>query len=227
MKSTDRTDDARRARLRTVLALTVLALALGGGAAMAAGAQVASRDVFWIWNPAAMTGSATLVRNDHGVTASLQTSGLPAGHAMTMWIIAFNNPAACAQSPCMAADLFNPAVQGDFLYGAGNLVGGNGRIAFGGHRRVGDNSGSGHLEVGTGELAVGLIDPWGAEIHLVVHSHGPAVPGATLREQIGSFLGGCAAFLGDALGIAQGPDDVPLLTGDCASIQAAVFPAVE
>lgn len=213
----------RRRALPAAVALAVACAAAWSPPAISAGPSVSSQDVFWIWDPSAVTGMSSLVRTDMGLSAELRTSELPPGTAMTLWIIVFNNPGACASSPCMAADLFNPAVQGDFLYAGGNVVGGGGRSAFGGHVAVGDNSGSGHLEIGAPGLAVGLIDPHGAEVHLVVHSHGPASTGQTLKQQISSFLGGCQQFLGNPYGIAEGPDDVPLAAGECSSIQAAVY----
>jgi hypothetical protein len=214
---------ARRRALPAVVALAVAVAAGSSLPAYPASDQVTSADVFWIWDPTAATGTSTLIRTDSGISASLRTSELPPGTANTLWFVVFNNPSACATRPCLAPDLFNPAVQGDFLYGGGNIVGGSGSSGFGGHLPVGDNSGSGHLEIGTGGLAVGLLDPRGAEVHLLVHSHGPAMTGQTLKAQISSFLGGCQVFLGNAYGIAQEPEDVPLAEGECSTIQASVY----
>lgn len=213
----------RRRALPAAFALSVACAAAWSPTAISAGPSVSSQDVFWIWDPSAVTGTSSLVRTDKGLSAELRTSDLPAGSAMTLWIIVFNNPEECATSPCMAPDLFNPAVQGDFLFAGGNVVGGSGRAGFAGQVAVGDNSGSGHLEIGTGGLAVGLLDPHGAEVHLAVHSHGPASTGQTLKQQISSFLGGCQQFLGNPYGIAEGPDDVPLAVGECSTIQASVY----
>ena len=180
--------------------------------------------VFWIWDASAVTGTSTLTRTDTGISAVLHTSELSPGHAMTLWFIVFNNPSACASSPCSIEDLLlNPAVQGDFLIGAGNIVGGTGQAVFGGALQVGDSRGSGWIEIGNPDRAVGLLDPRHAEIHLAVHSHGPALTGEELKAQISSYLGGCQTFLGNQYGIAQGPQDVPMAPHECSTIQASVY----
>ena len=141
-------------------------------------------------------GNSTLVRNNNGVTLNLKTTSLNAGHAYTVWFVIFNNPEECGiqggevspDVPCNLPDLFNPAVQGDVMYGAGSLAGGVGTATFAGHRAEGDLSGS---IIGLfGLPAHGIIDARKAEIHFVVRTHGPKIPGK-VREQIGSFNGGC------------------------------------
>jgi len=187
-------------------------------------AQRTSHNVFWIWDASAVTGTSTLTRTDTGISAVLHTSQLPPGHAMTLWFIVFNNPSACAGSPCSIEDLLlNPATQGDFLIAAGNIVGGTGNAVFGGALQVGDSRGSGWIEIGNPDRAVGLLDPRHAEIHLAVHSHGPALTGEELKAQISSYLGGCERFLGNQFGIAQGPQDVPMAPHECSTIQASVY----
>jgi hypothetical protein len=140
-----------------------------------------------------------------------------------MWFIVFNNPAAC-EGPCDAPDLFNPAVQGDFLLAGGHVIGASGMANFGGHLSVGDASGSGHIEIGNSAGAVGLINPYGAEVRLALHSHGPAQRGKTLKSQLSSFLGGCTVFPlnGDAFGGAEGPGDLPDAVGECSTVQYSV-----
>lgn len=214
--------------LPTLMALTVaVAAALSVPAASAQRErppQRASHDVFWIWDASAVTGTSTLTRTDTGISAVLHTSELSAGHAMTLWFIVFNNPSACGSSPCSIEDLLlNPAVQGDFLIAAGNIVGGTGHAVFGGALQVGDSRGSGWIEIGNPDRAVGLLDPRHAEIHLAVHSHGPALSGEELKAQISSYLGGCETFLGNQFGIAQGFPDVPMLPHQCSTIQASVY----
>ena len=49
-----------------------------------------------------------------------------------------------------------------------------------------------------------------------------AQQGATLYEQLTSYLGGCVLpFLGDAAGFAQSPADLPANPGECSTIQLA------
>jgi hypothetical protein len=209
--------------LPAAMALTMAVAAAWSLPAASAQSQRASQPVFWIWDPSLVTGHSTLLRTDTGISAVLHTSELQPGHAMTLWFIVFNNPDACATSPCSAADLFNPVVQGDFLLAAGNIVGGNGQAVYGGHLQVGDIRGSGMIEIGHPELAVGLLNPFGAEIQLAVHSHGPALSGQELAAQISSYTGGCQTFLGNQYGIAQGPQDVPMAPHQCSTIQASVY----
>jgi hypothetical protein len=71
------------------------------------------------------------------------------------------------------------------------------------------------------EAAVGLVDPWNAEVILLLHSHGPALTGQTLKYQLTSFLGGCDVFLGGADGFADGPGDIPTNVGECSTFQTS------
>lgn len=210
----------RRVSVSLSLAIA-LTLVVGLGVAWATPAGRTTSTAFWTWDSSTPVGSSTLVRTDAGISASYHAEGLPPGQAVTMWFIVLNNPSACNATPCSVEDvLFNEAAQGDFLFGAGHVVGASGRANFGGSLKVGDASGSGKTEIGLS--AVGLQDPRGAEVHLALHSHGPASTGQTLKEQIGSFLGGCLVFLGNQFGIADGPGAVPSEDGECSTIQASV-----
>lgn len=133
-------------------------------------------------------GTSTLNRNNNGVTARLRTTDLEPGSAVTMWWVVFGDPTECAGSPCALADLGNPDVKGDVLYAAGHVVG-NGKANFGAHRAEGDTDGSIADLFGL-PAAEGLVDARASEVHLVVRTHGPAIPGL-ISEQIHSFNGGC------------------------------------
>jgi hypothetical protein len=67
-------------------------------------------------------------------------------------------------------------------FAAGHVVSPSGKGNFGGYVSVGDPTG---FFIGTG-----LWDPRGAEVHLVVRSHGQPIPGR-VKEQISTFEGGC------------------------------------
>lgn len=131
-----------------------------------------------------VVGSSKLVRNKNGVSLTLNTSGLEPGSAVTVWWVVFNNPGACA-GDCDGTDLGNPNVAGDVIYGAGHVVGGNGTANFAAHLNEGDSGGSLFPQP-----SPGLIDAETAEIHIVVRSHGPAIPGM-IDEQIHTVNGGC------------------------------------
>lgn len=133
-------------------------------------------------------GSSRLVRNDNGVSVDLSTSGLTSGTTATLWMVVFNHPANCSPPGCGVDDLFAPAVMSDVLYTNGSVIGGSGKASFGGHRREGDNGGS--VFAALGLPAPGIIDSRMAEIHFVVRSHGPKIPGM-VDEMIQTFNGGC------------------------------------
>jgi hypothetical protein len=146
------------------------------------------------------------------------------GLAVTLWIVVFNDPSACATSPCTEADLFEPDVMPDVIYGNGNVVGGSERTTLGYHREAGDNSGSIAAIFGlptNNGVPWGLLDPRGAEIHYVVRSHGPMVP-ANMPEQIHSFGGGCVFNAPFGYAPPGSQTDLQLNDGDCQDIQFAI-----
>ena len=150
-----------------------------------------TKPVFWIGGSIIPGSSSLLIRNDGGVTATLHTSGLTAGNVYTMSFVVFNNPSACLgpappDAPpgarCGSGDLGRVGVNSSVMYAAGHVVGDGNADNFAGRRGVGDTDG---VIAGSG-----LLNPRGAEIHVVVRNHGPAIPGL-IDEQISSFNGGC------------------------------------
>ncbi len=214
----------RRTSMALVLA-GLLSLTLGLGVTLATPAARSTQPVVQTWD-GTQVGISSLVRTDAGVSASFKSSGLPAGQAVTLWFVVFNNPSACAASCGLADLLFNEAAQGDFLVGAGHVTGGGGRANFGAHLAVGDTRGSAFPEIGMPDRPIGLTDPWNAQVGLLLHSHGPMVPGQVLKAQLSSFTGGCTVFLGDlelpGSGIADSADDVPDAVGECSTILASI-----
>jgi len=221
-------NDARTRIVVAFLAAVSFSIALGvtasatGRPESGAAQHVSTSAVYWTWDPATVLGSSRLIRTEDGISASLQSSGLPAGQAVTMWFVVFNYPEFCSSSPCGPADIPNPAVKFDGLYGGGHVIGDNGRANFGGHLAVGDPSGS--LFVEQGMPGVGLLNPLGAQVLLMLHVHGPAATGQLLKAQISSFLGGCEMFLGPD-GVADGPEDVPRSAGECSTVQLSMHQA--
>ena len=169
------------------------------------GSVQTTEPVYSNWDTDNPTGRSRLVRTPEGITAIVQTSGLPKGQAITLWFIIVNNPQHCWSTPSTLEDaLFNPD-------GAGVVTGGCGRATCAGHLAVGDVSGSGKVETGLGE----------AEVLLALHSHGPKQRGLALRSQLSSFTGGCAVFLGDVFGWAEVPEDMPDAVGECTTFQSS------
>ena len=200
----------------------VLLLVVPVGTAAAGPSEQAAASVepvTWFTDPARAVGSSTLVRHDDGVSMRFSTSELLPREAITIWWVVFNNPAGCS-TPCGPDDVF---VDGDASlgldqaaidsadvvagYGGGRLTNPAGRVTIVGSLEEGA-TGEG-LILGTPPL---LKDSRAAEIHLVARTHGPAIPGM-VEEQLGSYGGGCTAFLL--------PGTYPTGVGGCADIQSS------
>ena len=110
----------------------------------------------------APVGSSTLTRTASGVSFSLQTTGLQAGHAVTVWWM-----------------VFNPDGSVSVQYAAGHVIDEGGAAEFGGYLQVGDTDGV----INDGP---GLLDATGANVVLVVRDHGPADPGR-VNQQVHTF----------------------------------------
>jgi hypothetical protein len=199
----------------SVLAATLLPItpALAGERAMHTTANV-----YWNWDTVNPIGTSELIRSTSGITVVYKASGIPKGHAVTLWIVIFNNPELCAiPFSCAApAEVGIPGIDADFHFLAGHVVGGSGNLTLAGHLKVGDNSGSGLAEVGMGS-GFPLVDPYKAQVLLAAHSHGPKLTGQGLKSQTSSFLGGCEVFLGPD-GIGTGPEHVPVNIGECSTL---------
>ena len=212
----------KSSRFIVLFGLLLAMLALVAVLPAAANDHRSTENVYWWWDGATVIGSSTLTRTPNGISANYQTTGLASGQAMTSWFIVFNNPDGCNNDPCAAPeDVFNPDADADFLLAAGHVTGNGPAATFSGYLPVGDASGSGMPEIGFPELALGLLDPLNAEVMLALHSHGPAMSGQTLVDQISSFTGGCTSFLGTN-GFANGPADIPANPGECSTFQLSV-----
>jgi hypothetical protein len=163
-------------------------LGLLAGTAQAAPAQHDARaPVVWFTASAPPVGGAwsSLVTNASGASMTLHTNSLDAGHAVTIWWIIFNNVGACRSGienggglRCGESDLFRTGVDASVLYATGHVVGNNGVGNFSAHLNTGDASGA--------LFGPGLVNPLGADIHLIVHDHGP-VDQSLMPAQIHSF----------------------------------------
>jgi hypothetical protein len=120
-----------------------------------------------VTSSAGAVGTSTLVRTDSGLAFSLQTTGLPAGHAVTIWWMVVNPNAAA------------PSV----LYAAGHVIDDSGAAGFGGSLQEGDTDGVVELD---GLSLEGLLDATAATVVLVVRDHGPARPDI-VQQQIHTF----------------------------------------
>jgi len=171
-----------RRRSSRTLAAAVMAVLLIGVMPAQAG-QPSTSDVR-TFSDGAVVGSSKLVRTGSGISASIQTSGLTPDDVVTVWIVVFNDPTECASNPCTANDRFTPAVDAHAVYGAGHVIGGDGTAGYGLHLNVGDASREDLW--GTGPA---LTDPQGAEIHLVLRTHGQKQPGNVNNQSHSANLG--------------------------------------
>lgn len=169
-----------------ILALAAASLAVVLAMASPTTAAPAQRDtapVQMFSDGSAVPGAwSTLVTTAGGASVSLHTSGLPAGHVVTVWWIIFNHPDNCSHGAsglrCGEGDLFVPSVDASVAHAAGHVIGGSGIANFGAWLGVGDTGGA--------LFGPGLTNPLGADIHLVVHDHG-RLPPQQIAEGIHNF----------------------------------------
>jgi hypothetical protein len=178
---------------RILVALALVGLLSVVLVSRAGAATRTTSDVVWMSNqPNAGTtaGTSTLTRTDSGIALVLHTTGLQAGHTVTIWWMVFNHPEACisgattTETPddprCGMADMHNPAAGLSVLYAAGNIVDEDGEADFGAYLREGDTDGA------LPGMGLGLLDAAAADVHLVVRDHGPVDPRHVV-EQIHTF----------------------------------------
>lgn len=136
---------------------------------------------------------STLERTAKGVHVSLETTGLTPGSAYTLWWVVFNYPHECSTQGCIPQNFMEAKVAAMVKYGVGAIADETGAATFDTFLSVGDVAGA--LDNNSGfdfevvEPAPGLIEPLTAEFHVVLRSHGTALPDPT--EQLTSFNGGC------------------------------------
>lgn len=211
-------------KLLTVV--TIAGFSVAAAPAVGDGSAVSVSPPIWTFG-GAPAGTTKLVRTRQGLTAQFKTTELTAGHAVTLWIMFFDNPEACADpGNCNPTDIGGPGVRFDFHYAGGHIVNAA-TTTLTGHLQVGETSTSGFAEL----VAIGgappffvtpLTNPYGAQVILALHSHGPAQAGQALAAQMSSYLGGCdLPFLGDLSGFATSPADIPASEGECSTIQLA------
>lgn len=159
-------------RIVSYLALVLLV----ASAAPVPAAHISTADFCWLSGQdpdtfictSEFTGSSTVVRNEAGLTMTVDASGVTPGDVVTLWWV-------------ICEDFCNVFF---FTHAAGHVVGADGSANFAAH-------------LGTGEErtdpfgnTVMLSDPLNAWVFPVIRTHGPMIP-ALLEEQLGTFNGGC------------------------------------
>jgi hypothetical protein len=162
LSSPAKEDDVKR---RLVIALALVGLLSAVLISQAGAATQTTNPVTTIADGSGV-GSSTLTRTASRISFSLQTSGLPAGHAVTVWWM-----------------VANPDESVSVLYAAGHVIDSSGTAEFGGALKVGDTKGVVSLP---GLSTDGLLDAAAADVYLVVRDHGPAKRGI-VNQQIHTF----------------------------------------
>jgi hypothetical protein len=203
---------------RTLVIFTLVGLMIAGTVATASanwGARQFSSMVYTFGLEPVPGAQAHLWSNAGGVQMQLNTGDLMPGDAISVWWVIFNNPAACQNgipniSQCGEPDLFIPAVQAEIHHADGGVIGPNGRGRFAARLYQG--------AVPRGWFGNGLIDPTGAEIHMVVRTHSQAISGR-INDQVLTFAGACNNVPPEHPGYGDGTSG----PNHCENIQFAVF----
>ncbi len=109
-----------------------------------------------------------------------------APEVFTVWMVIFNDPAQCTDGSCDGDDFAEGAAA------RGGIYQGDGRVADGDELEL-----SGSVRLGQTPLTgAPLDDPLGADVHLLIASHGKAATGADHWTQLNSPLGNPSLWWG-------------------------------
>lgn len=106
------------------------------------------------------------------------------GNVYTVWWVVVNKPAACQAKPCGPADVLQRTdiVESDVGYATGAIADRTGSAAFTARLAKGSIPG--------GWFRRALKDPMTAEIHAILHDHGPVID--SMRDNmLRTLRGGC------------------------------------
>ncbi len=114
-------------------------------------------------------GESKLLRRKNGIEYKIRTTGLPPG-AYTNWLVVINNPEECSDGVCDFDDVFNnPATNSSGFWATGGVVGDDGVGRFRARIKVGEISSDPRQHL----FGPGLLNPKGAEFHIIIKYHGP------------------------------------------------------
>ena len=179
-------------------------------------ADVFAFDPFPVHGEQVVGAEAKLQSSEAGLRLRLKTAELEPNTAVTIWWVIFNNPEQCAGYPdteCGLADLENPDVAAEITYATGEVVNRNGRARFSASLAPGHTAQE--------WFGNGLINPTTAEVHVIVHSHGPVIPELEV-DMLSTFRGGCRDDEMIAPGHPAYEDGIPG-PNQCEDLQFAVF----
>lgn len=152
----------------------------------------------------AVSGSASLTRSSQGLRIDLEVEGLTEGYAYSIWWAIFDNPQGCDANGCDSFDLRNIRQAQGSLVNGGGFVGTTGAVF---HQSLLSRHDPEGKSVEAGDPS-GVDNPYKAEVHVIIRSHGPAESDpADLAMQTGTFGVFC---------------NLPV-TGGCQNIGATLF----
>ena len=199
--------NSRKRFFRLVGGVFVLMTLGFGGAAHAGKPTISTELVNDLVNGGQVAGAISkITRTDKGITVSVKTTVDPG--AYTMWLLVWNEPENCHGNPAVPGLRCVPGPPPYFdppscvLFGAGHVVGNNGKLNYTAHRKAWDATG----DISGGCLN-GLTNPRGADVHAAVRSHGEAIPGM-IPEQIHTVGGACG--MNACLEVQAAAHEVPL-----------------
>lgn len=154
--------------------------------------EVSDHFIFGTGKP--VLGATTLVRDFRNcvVNVSVFSRALEANWTYSIWIIVFNKPEQClAPNSCGVGDLEafggDPRVKASAFWGGGFVADGTGSADV----SLSILAGRTNRELFGNTKDYGLLNFGGAEIHILLRSHGLAKSQGSISSQIGTASGGC------------------------------------
>lgn len=102
-----------------------------------------------------------------------------AREVFTVWLVVFNDPAACTNESCDADDLLADAAARGGVYQLDGRIADDTTMSFLGNIRIGQQP----------EAGSPLDNPFGADIHLAIAPHGRTLPGTDGWRQLNGPVG--------------------------------------
>ncbi len=140
-----------------------------------------------------LDATTVLTRTKIGVGFTYNTKDLAPNAPYTVWWVTFNRPRHClVPYLCGSDDFGNPAAEPGVFYATARVSDAHGQAEFSGEVDYGE------LPQGEDQVPFAELDrpirP-GAEVHLVVRAHGPALEDPeALDAQLTQFNGGCPPY---------------------------------
>ncbi len=119
-------------------------------------------------------GASTLIRDSDGVSTTLTTTELAPNAPYTMWWVGFNPDNPCVDACNCDADTLNAATD-SVIWATGAVTDALGTATFAANLEYGETPDGEDQIPFAPDFANGIED--GAEIHLVIRAHGPALTG--------------------------------------------------